>query len=276
MKKLIVMAMVAMLMASCSEQNYLEDFVSNPSAPLSEQVSPQSSIVNSYLEQARWGSGEAYLKLAQCYHDGNGVKRDFVSMLCMAALAQQHGAVGGLDEFVKSLPASEYKATFDALTHILDRKYDKAHALADSLMGKGCAEGYAVKGILALEHRDTTEFRRLSIMAAEMGSTFGELLLCVKDWKNSLDFDIARLILLSDRIPVANLMLAAHYADLTNSEKNYDKMASHFFLKADKSGLLGKKNSRWLLNYYKNGGIRTIDDQDYARIKKLAGEEYER
>lgn len=274
MKKFIVLAIVVMLMASCSEQNFLEDNVNNPSAPLCEQEPPQSSIVNSYLEQARWGSGEAYLKLAQCYHDGIGVERDFVSMLCMVEMAQQYGSVRSFGDYMQTLsPESEYKLLFDAVNHIYDKEYDRANAMAERLIEQGCADGYAVKGILAMERRDSIEVKHCLELATEIGSTFGELLLCVKDWKNSLDFDIARLVLLSNRIPLANLMLAAHYADLTNSEKNYDKMASYFYLKADESGLLGKKNAKWLLNYYKNGGIRTIDDEDYARIKKLAGED---
>lgn len=265
MKYLLFFA--ALILTGCSEQ-YLE------TGMLAEKQE-QAKVVNAQglMDQARCGSGDACLKLAQCYHDGIGVKRDFVSMLCMVEMARQYGAVRSLSDFMQTLPSeSEYKILFDAVNYICDREYDKANAMFDRLIERGCAEGYAIKGILAMEYKDSVESKRCFKQAAEMGSTFGELLLCVKDWKNSLEFDIPRLILLSNRIPVANLMLAAHYADLTNSEKNYDKMASYFYLEADKSGLLGKKNARWLLNYYKNGGIRTIDDQDYARIKNLASE----
>lgn len=267
MKKYLFL-IVSLVLASCSELS-LENEVSvvvNSETTVSEY--------NSLVEKARWGSCEAYLKLAHCYHDGVGVKRDFVSMLCMADLARQYGALTELEEFIKFLPAdSEYKVAFEAIVHIYDREYDMACVLAERLMNQGCAEGYAIKGILAIEHGNIAEFRSLCKLAADNGSSFGELLLCVKDWKNSLDFDIASLVMLSNRIPLANLMLAAHYAEMTNSEKNYDKMATYYYLRADKAGLLGKKNARWLLNYYKNGGIRTIDDEDYARIKKLAGED---
>ena len=267
MRKYLVFIAVLVL-TGCSEQ-YFENEL------LVEKTAVTRGVdVASLTEQAKWGSGEAYLKLAQCYHDGNGVKRDFVSMLCMVEMAQQYGAVKSFGDYMQTLPPeSEYKLLFDAINHIYDREYDMANAMAERLIEQGCAEGYAVEGILAMERKDSIEVKHYFEQAANMGSNFAELLLCVKDWKNSLDFDIARLILLSDRIPVANLMLAAHYADLTNNEKNYDKMASYFFLKADKSGFLGKKNARWLLNYYKNGGIRTIDDEDFARIKKLAGED---
>lgn len=258
----------ALILTGCSEQ-YFEDGLLVEKAAITRGVD-----VETLMEQAKWGSGEAYLRLAQCYHDGNGVKRDFISMLCMVEMAQQYGAVRSFGDYMQTLPAeSEYKLLFDAVNHIYYKDYDRANAMAERLIEQGCADGYAVKGILAMEHRDSIEAKRCLEQAAEMGSTFSELLLCVKDWKKGLELDIPKLILMSHRAPISNLMIAAHYADLTNSEKNYDKMASYFYLKADKSGLLGKKNARWLMNYYKNGGIRTIDDEDYARIKKLAGED---
>ena len=259
---------VALVLTGCSDQYFEDELL------VEKTVITRGVDVETLIEQARWGSGEAYLKLARCYHDGNGVKRDFVSMLCMVEMAQQYGTVKSFGDYMQTMPPeSEYKLLFDAISYIYDREHDKANAIAEHLIELDCVDGFAVKGILAMDRKDSIEVKRCFEQAAEMGSTFGELLLCVKDWKDSLEFDITRLILLSDRIPLANLMLAAHYADLTNSEKNYDKMASYFYLRADECGLLGKKNARWLLNYYKNGGIRTIDDKDFARIKKLAGED---
>ena len=53
MKKFIVLTILAMLMASCSEQHLLDDYVSQTSAQLSESEPSQTGIVNSYLEKAR-------------------------------------------------------------------------------------------------------------------------------------------------------------------------------------------------------------------------------
>ena len=52
MKKFIVLTILAMLMASCSEQHLLDDYVCQTSAQLSEQEPSQTGIVNSYLEKA--------------------------------------------------------------------------------------------------------------------------------------------------------------------------------------------------------------------------------
>lgn len=49
-------------------------------------VTPQDSVM-SLLNQARWGDGSAYIKLADCYRDGFGVKKDFFDMINMAFMA---------------------------------------------------------------------------------------------------------------------------------------------------------------------------------------------
>lgn len=47
---------------------------------------PRDSVLL-LLHQARWGDGSAYLKLADCYRDGFGVKKDFFGMITMANMA---------------------------------------------------------------------------------------------------------------------------------------------------------------------------------------------
>jgi hypothetical protein len=265
-KSALLVVFISLVLAGCSDQMIIEEMAVSP-------VVSQVDSANFYLEKARWGDGEAYLKLAHFYHDGKGLKRDFVSMLCMAAMAQQYDAIGSLDEFMHTLPVeSDYKMAFDALIRIYEKKYDESCAMSERLINMGCAEGYAIKGILFLECGDTVEMKRNFELAAERGSSCGELLLCMKDWKNNIVLDMGKLLDLSPRIPLANVIIAAQYTEMVKDGKNYDYMASCFYLEADKSAFLGKKNAKWLVNYYRNGGRRLISDQDYKRIKILAGE----
>lgn len=73
MKNWCLYLIMILLLASCSEQQVMEETLS--SQKLTEQksmtVSPQDSVM-SLLYQARWGDGSAYLKLADCYRDGMG------------------------------------------------------------------------------------------------------------------------------------------------------------------------------------------------------------
>lgn len=265
-KNLFTIVLIALVLTGCSDQVIIENTV------VSSVVS-QVDSVNFYIEKARWADGNAYLKLAHYYHDGKGVKRDFVNMLSMAAIAQQYNAVSSLEEFMKTLPPeSDYKLAFNALICIYEKKYDESHAISERLIGMGCAEGYAIKGILSLERGDSVEMKHYYELAAELGSSFGELLLCMKDWKNNIVLDMAKLLDLSLRVPLANVIIAAQYTEMEKDGKNYDYMASCFYLEADKCAFLGKKNAKWLVNYYRNGGRRLISDQDYKRIKILAGE----
>ena len=79
-KGFLWIVLIMLLLASCSEQMVIEETLC--SQKLTEQksmtVSPQDSVM-SLLYQARWGDGSAYLKLADCYRDGIGVKKDFFS-----------------------------------------------------------------------------------------------------------------------------------------------------------------------------------------------------
>ena len=96
-KNLFTIALIALVLTGCSDQVIIENTV------VSSFVS-QVDSVNFYIEKARWADGNAYLKLAHYYHEGKGVKRDFVNMLSMAAIAQQYNAVSSLEEFMKTLP----------------------------------------------------------------------------------------------------------------------------------------------------------------------------
>ena len=64
---------------------------------------PQDTIM-SLLYQARLGDGSAYLKLADCYRDGFGVKKDFFGMITMAHMAEWRGAINSMDDYIYGLP----------------------------------------------------------------------------------------------------------------------------------------------------------------------------
>ena len=100
MKNWCLYLIMILLLASCSEQQVMEETLS--SQKLTEQksmtVSPQDSVM-SLLYQARWGDGSAYLKLADCYRDGIGVKKDFFGMITMAHMAEWRGAINRMDDY---------------------------------------------------------------------------------------------------------------------------------------------------------------------------------
>ena len=104
MKNWFVYMIMILFLASCSEQQIMEEMAS--STKLTEQksmtFSPQDSIM-SLLYQARWGDGSAYLKLADCYREGIGVKKDFFGMITMAHMAEWRGAINRMDDTISGM-----------------------------------------------------------------------------------------------------------------------------------------------------------------------------
>lgn len=115
MKNWCLYLITMLLLASCSEQQMMEETLS--SQKLTEQkgmtISPQDSI-KSLLNQARWGDGSAYLKLADCYRDGIGVKKDFFGMITMAHMAEWRGAINRMAELLLTIPDWKGRLRADA------------------------------------------------------------------------------------------------------------------------------------------------------------------
>lgn len=260
-------------MASCSEQSFIDDYAAETPSTESEQVNSPASLVGSYLEKARWGDASAYVKLAECYHDGIGVKTDFMGMVTMLMMAERFGGIDALSNYLDSLPDDDnMKMTFRAVARIDHRNYDVTDSIADVLIASGYAEGYSLKGIVLVERGDTLRGQQTIQHGADSGSTFAELLMCaVPDpgEKNSRVVKIEKLKELSGRVPIADLMLGDVYSGFEGDSVQDDKLAAKYYQQADKQGALADRQARWLLNYYRREGV-VVDGKEIERLKILA------
>lgn len=256
---------VGMILASCSDQFNVEnvaDAVTEPSV---------SSDVDGLVEKARWGDGQAYVQLANCYRDGIGVKQDFIGMVAMVSLADEYGGISRMEDYLSGLPdGSAYKQVFDAMEKFSDKKYEEALAMAEDLIAKDCIEGYTVKGIITSEQGDKTEGERLLKFAADNGSGFANLYLSVPNWHQDKGPDIATLKALADKLPIANASLAKIYTGKENQALKDDKLAAYYYLKADEKACLTRNGARWLLAYQRNGGNLQLSEKDIERLELLA------
>ena len=157
MKKYLFAIMAVLLaLVSCTDSQFLDENPGN----LSELSS--SNEINDLIEQARWGDGQAFVKLADCYRDGNGVKQDFVGMLTMLAQADEYGGISSMEDYLRTLPeGSDFKLIFDAVENYEKKNVEEATAMFEQLIAKGSPDGYAVQGIIAVERCDTLEGVRL-------------------------------------------------------------------------------------------------------------------
>ena len=264
MKKYLLLWIVsATVCMGCTDQQFQE----NALADFHQQKS--NNEINTLIKQARWGDGQAFLKLADCYRDGNGVEKDFVGMLCMLAQAREYGGIDCMEDYLKKLPeGSDFKMIFDAIDKYEKKQTDEANLMAEQLIAQGSPDGYTVQGVMAVERGDTLGGRRLMEQAAAQGSTFAELMLVFPEWNTHNTPNIKRLKELSDKMPLANAILAKFYA---KSERN-EQLAAHYYLKADEKAFLGKRGARWLLSNLQFVDNLSLSKRDIERLQMLAGE----
>lgn len=264
---------VVLILASCSDQYVMEELAVEPIglAAESEVLAPASEF-NALVEKARWGDGEAYLKLADCYLNGNGVKKDFVKMIGMISFAHDYGDIASVNDYMGKLPGeSEFRLFFDAICKIDEKQVEEAQILADRLVAESSPDGLVLKGILSLERGDSLEADCYFVAASEQGNELAELLLCVPDWRDGSNPNKKKLSSLADKNPVACYILANHYSGQNGEPIRDERLAAYYYLKADKMAFLDQRAAGWLLNYHRNGGDIVLTEKDVQRLKKLTG-----
>lgn len=261
-KYLLIWIVSATVCMGCTDQQFQE----NALADFHQQNG--NNEINTLIEQARWGDGQAFLKLADCYRDGNGVEKDFAGMISMLVQASEYGGIDSMEDYLKKMPEdSDFRMVFDAIDKFGKKQTDEANLMAEQLIDKGSPDGYTVQGIMAIERGDTLEGRRLMGQAAAQGSTFAELILFFSEWNTHNTPNMERLKELSDKMPLANAILAKFYA---KRERN-EHLAAHYYLKADEKAFLGKKGARWLLSNRQFIDM-SLSKRDIERLQMLAGE----
>lgn len=141
-----------MLLASCSEHQLVEDVAAK--AMVTVAASPEDSVA-SLLNRARWGDSSAYLKLADCYRDGVGVKRDFISMLTMVNMAKNRGANIRVDDYIHGLPDCDaYKNLFLLMDRYKWSTEENNDSVVQALRATGSMEANALLGIIAFDQGD--------------------------------------------------------------------------------------------------------------------------
>ena len=269
MKKLLGLVLGLLVLASCSDQLMEKD--------LSRVESPTNQVADEYchyLEKARWGDADAYVKLADCYRNGVGVNSDFIGMTAMLAMAEQYGNSLRLEDYLKALPENDsYRLMFETMDEIGKKNHDKVKDVASILVANGKPEGYVINGAMQVEEGDTIGGLETIRYGAEQGSSFGELIICMAPaflGNHQEPYNAEKLIGMADKFPFATKFLAEMYAGEVCDSVFNPELATKYYLKADEHGFLGKKGAIWLLDYYKEKGIQ-IDEREKERLTILAG-----
>ena len=268
MKKALMITLTAMMMVGCAEQQNFETQVWETPAKV-----PEIENIDDLMAQAKWGDGAAYLKLAECYKDGlNGVKPDFMTTMTMLSMAKEYGAIGRPDEYLSKLPEDDnIRMAYESMENLDGTDKKKGMELAERLINKGCAEGYALKGYALFIQGDSLEAMRMTDLASERGSSLGTLLKYVIPFYKMKEMpDESILSPISETIPFLNLFIAEEYIrDLAEHPEN-DVKAAKAYLRADGKGCLDSQGADWLLAYMESGNELPLSENDILRLRKLA------
>ena len=271
MKNWCLYLITMLLLASCSEQQVMEETLS--SQKLTEQngmtVTPQDSIM-SLLYQARWGDGSAYLKLADCYRDGIGVKKDFFGMITMAHMAEWRGAINRMDDYIYGLPEGhEYKTLFLLLDDYKSYIQEGTDSVEHMLCNNDSPEAKTLLGIITIDKGDTISGINMVKDAAEQGCSLAELLLTIPEWKGRLRADATNLAIIAHRVPLANLILGDLYYEPDENGKSNKQLAVEYYMKAEEHAVLGRHGAERVLDYYRNGGNIQLTEDDIKRLELI-------
>lgn len=271
MKNLCLYIIIGLFLASCSEQHLQEDRLAPSKVVELKGVvkAPQDSVL-ALLHQARWGDGSAYLKLADCYRDGFGVKKDFFGMITMANMAESRGGINRMEDYIYDMPdGSDYKTLFLLMDRYKSYIQENPDSIEQVLRANDSPEAKTLLGMITVDQGDTISGMNLMKEAADQGCSLAEMLLTVPDWKGRLRADATKLSMITDRIPLAYSMLGDLYYEPDENGHIDKKFAVEYYMKAEEHAVLGPRGAERVLDYYKNGGNAQLTEDDVKRLELI-------
>ena len=267
MKKCVILFMVAIL-ASCSDTQLAESIADVKESELVKEDANGSAVINALVERARWGDGQAYLQLADCYRDGIGVKKDFLGMMVMVEQARAHGAIHDEKEYMAQIPDDNDIKRF---CNLINKSSDQLREGKDSIMAQlatiDSPDAHALFGVLCVESGDSIRGFEIIRDASERGSDFAALLNALPDWKGNIQPDKVKLEQLAERIPLAYNLLGKLCLKPDENGMIDDRRVAYYYMKADEHALLSQREARWLLAYHKDVGIPQLTESDVKRLE---------
>lgn len=227
--------------------------------------------VQSLIEKARWGDGNASKRLADCYREGRGVKRDFIGMMAMVGMSEKQGAIGSIDAYFQSVPEDDnYRRMYDIMEHFSQRHYEKADSIIALLKQQNNPDVEVLMGIDAIKKGDTIAGKQIIQRAIDKGSSFGALILCFFGYESNQEQDMTDMLKLADEHPFVYKIIGDMYLKRTNNEAENERIAAEYYLKADKYAMLSRGAASWLLAYHEDGGEISLSEVDVKRLQALA------
>ena len=269
MKKCIILFMAAIL-ASCSDTQLAESIADVKESELVKENATGRAEIKALVERARWGDGQAYLQLADCYRDGIGVKKNFLGMLAMVEQARVHGAIHDEMEYVTKIPEdNDIKRFCDLMNKSCSQLIEEKDSVMVQLATIDSPDVLAMYGVLCVESGDSIRGFEIIRDASERGSDFAALLNALLDWKGNIQPDKMKLEQLAERIPLAYKLLGKLSLKPDENGIVDERKVAYYYMKADEHALLSQREAKWLLAYHKDVSIPELTDSDVKRLESF-------
>lgn len=269
MNKCIILFMAAIL-ASCSDTQLAESIADVKESELVKENANGSAEIKALVERARWGDGQAYLQLADCYRDGIGVKKNFLGMLAMVEQARVHGAIHDEMEYVTKIPEdNDIKRFCDLMNKSCSQLIEEKDSVMVQLATIDSPDVLAMYGVLCVESGDSIRGFEIIRDASERGSDFAALLNALLDWKGNIQPDKMKLEQLAERIPLAYKLLGKLSLKPDENGIVDERKVAYYYMKADEHALLSQREAKWLLAYHKDVSIPELTDSDVKRLESF-------
>lgn len=262
---------ILLFFVSCSEQQTTEETLSVQKLTEQERIvaSPQDSI-KTLINQARWGDGKAYLKLADCYRDGFGVKKDLLGMITMTAIAEERGGIQTIDDYFKNLPTEhEYKTLYMVMGNYMSYIQESTDSVIQVLRGNDSPEAQTLLAFVMMDQGDTITAKNLIKEAANKGCSLAEILSTVPDGKELVRADATKLAIIAEQVPLLYNLLGNFYYEPDENGKTEEQLAIEYYMKAEEYAMLGRKGAARVLDYYKSGGNIQLTEDDIKRLELI-------
>ena len=265
MKKVFFIIMTSALLLvcqGCSENLLMGD---ERVEPLATDVNHHDNVTR-YQEQARWGDGKAYLKLASCYHEGLGVERNLLLTMSMVKMAVLYGGINSWMDFFLSLPDDDPdRLLVEALEDASKGRYDEVLQKAELMDKLGIADADFVRALTRKGGSNIEEEMALLHNAKRKGSVLAGLVISIaKDERLAMEE-------YAEQMPILYCELARE-CHKSGYDSEIEEQTANLYRKADERLCLDYNGAKWLLSYYEHQaeiGKPIVDDQEICRLRSL-------
>lgn len=202
--------------------------------------------VKVYRSHVNDGDTEANWKLAVCYLEGKGVKKNFMQAIWMMMLAADDNSERAEGLFLSLPEDDENRIKFEATKAFINGELQQLKGVNERLAPVDSASHELVSGLIAMVEKRKVDALTHFNMASEMGCAFAELFKGAVSDGYSDEQHILAMERIAEESPFVYSVLGDMMLDSSKWGKKREDKAHEYYMKADEHACLSKKGKAFL------------------------------